>query len=56
MRGWDEVRSWRKAQRAALIARRLAVSHDDRTRWNGLITRLTGQALPTLERMAIGFY
>ena len=56
MRDWDEVRRWRKAQRAELTAKRLAVPRDDRVRWDGAVTALLEQALPAPGRLRIGFY
>jgi 5-formyltetrahydrofolate cyclo-ligase len=53
---WDEVRRWRKARRAELTAERLAVSRDERARWDGAVTALVEQALPAPERLRIGFY
>ncbi|MBX6373475.1 MAG: 5-formyltetrahydrofolate cyclo-ligase [Acetobacteraceae bacterium] len=38
MQGWDEVRAWRKAEREALIARRLAVPRKERTARDATIT------------------
>jgi 5-formyltetrahydrofolate cyclo-ligase len=57
MRGWEEVRAWRKAQRDVLVARRLAVARDRREAWSASITARLGQ-LPALDGPAgiVGFY
>jgi 5-formyltetrahydrofolate cyclo-ligase len=49
---WEQIRLWRKQQRAALIERRLAISPEDRTRWSqritaGILRELTAKS-PTL--------
>lgn len=56
MQGWDEVRRWRKAQRAELTTKRLAVSRDDRTEWDGAISERVERSLPAPGRLRIGFY
>ncbi len=57
MRGWEEVRAWRKAQRAALIERRLSVARDERRRRDEAITaRLRPLLPPQAGFRAIGFY
>jgi 5-formyltetrahydrofolate cyclo-ligase len=53
---WDEVRRWRKARRAELTAERLAISRDDRARWDGALTALLERALPAPGSVSIGFY
>ena len=35
---WEEIRAWRKAERAAMIERRAAVPESERRRWNERIT------------------
>ena len=52
---WEEVRRWRKAQREALIARRLAVTREERREWNTLITARLEPILGATARM-IGVY
>jgi 5-formyltetrahydrofolate cyclo-ligase len=53
---WDDVRLWRKAKRAALIARRLALSPADRAAGSARITeRLTGLLAAAPGRL-VGFY
>jgi 5-formyltetrahydrofolate cyclo-ligase len=57
MQGWQEVRGWRKAQRATLIAGRLSVAREERGRWNEAITaRLAPVLSPQDAGRAIGFY
>ena len=56
MRDRDEVRRWRKAQRAELTAKRLAIPGDDRARWDGAVTALLEEVLPAPGRLRIGFY
>lgn len=56
MEDWDGVRRWRKARRAELTAKRLAVPRDVRARWDGAVTALLEQALPAPGRLRIGFY
>jgi 5,10-methenyltetrahydrofolate synthetase len=47
-RDWDEIKAWRKAQRAELIARRESVPEPERAGWNARITEhlLAGFAMP----------
>jgi 5,10-methenyltetrahydrofolate synthetase len=52
----DEVRQWRKAQRAQLLARRNAVAPADRRRWNAAIGRLVVEQFPVLQGMLLGSY
>jgi 5-formyltetrahydrofolate cyclo-ligase len=53
---WDEVRRWRKARRAELTAKRLAISRDERARWDSAVTALLEQALPAPGPLCVGFY
>jgi len=54
---WPEVRAWRKAQRARLIAERLAVSREQRAAWNEAITLRLAAVLQADEALrTIGFY
>ncbi len=55
MRDWNEIKAWRKAQRAELIARRMAVSREDRQRWNGRMTGMLEEGFSMLAGMMIGF-
>jgi 5-formyltetrahydrofolate cyclo-ligase len=52
---WDEVKAWRKAERAALIARRAAVPDPERMRWNEALTEhlLSGFEMPA--ETVVGF-
>lgn len=43
---WDEVRSWRKARREALVARRRAVAREVRAGWDGAIAARLARLLP----------
>jgi len=52
----DEIRQWRKAQRAELLARRVAVTADQRREWNEIIERLLLEAFPVLRQSMVGFY
>ena len=56
MQDWDGVRRWRKARRAELTAKRLAVPRDDRARWDGAVTAQLERALPAPARLRVGFY
>jgi 5-formyltetrahydrofolate cyclo-ligase len=55
MKDWNEIKVWRKARRAELIARRAAVSRNERGQWNDRITELLSQAFPITARMVVGF-
>jgi 5-formyltetrahydrofolate cyclo-ligase len=52
---WDEIKAWRKTQRAELIARRAATDAAERARWNEHITGhlLAGYGIP--EQAIVGF-
>ena len=54
MENWQEIRLWRKAERARLIAERMAVRGEIRARHNAAITK-TLEGLLTPD-MVIGFY
>ncbi|MGH6895487.1 MAG: 5-formyltetrahydrofolate cyclo-ligase [Geminicoccaceae bacterium] len=56
MQSWDEVRRWRKEQRASLIARRQAIPQDERRRLQPLILGLVERHFPELASALIGFY
>jgi 5-formyltetrahydrofolate cyclo-ligase len=51
-----DLRQWRKAQRAELLARRVAVPAAQRRQWNETITRLLVDSFPLLYKMSVGFY
>jgi 5-formyltetrahydrofolate cyclo-ligase len=54
MENWDEIRRWRKAERARLIAERMALRGEPRARHNAAITRSLEPLLS--PEMLIGFY
>lgn len=55
--GWEEVRTWRKAQRQMLISRRLAIPREEREQWDKAITeRLESWLAELPDQQAIGFY
>jgi 5-formyltetrahydrofolate cyclo-ligase len=53
---WEQIRVWRKEQRAALIERRLAIAGDDRARWSERITTGILRELATRRAALLGFY
>jgi 5-formyltetrahydrofolate cyclo-ligase len=53
---WDEVRRWRREQRASLIARRQAIPQDERRRSQALILEVVAQHFPNLTSALLGFY
>src|SRR5262245_18341751 len=53
---WEEIRQWRKAERAALLERRRAATEDDRRRWSDAITQSLVAGFPILQWMTVGFY
>ncbi|NDH51557.1 MAG: 5-formyltetrahydrofolate cyclo-ligase [Betaproteobacteria bacterium] len=52
----DAVGTWRRAQRSALGAQRMAAPADQRRGWSRTITTLLQQAFPMLGQSSIGFY
>lgn len=56
MQDWDEVRPWRRQQRADLIARREALPQDERRRLQDAILGLLEEHFPQLAHGCIGFY
>lgn len=50
-----DVKQWRKAQRAELIARREAVDSGRRHQWNETMTTLIEEGFPLLSEMVVGF-
>ena len=52
---WPQIKAWRKQQRAALIARRIAVPQDLLRQWNTAISELIAHGFPVLAGMTIGF-
>jgi 5-formyltetrahydrofolate cyclo-ligase len=53
---WDEIRHWRRQQRAALIARREALAQDQRRRLQASIVDLLERHFPQLAQGCVGFY
>ena len=56
MQSWDEIRRWRREQRASLIARRRAMAQDERRRLQPLILDLVERHFPELPQALVGFY
>ena len=56
MQSWDEIRRWRREQRASLIARRQAIPQDERRHWQPLILDLVARHFPDLSTALLGFY
>jgi 5-formyltetrahydrofolate cyclo-ligase len=56
VQSWDEVRRWRREQRTRLIARRQAISQNERRRLQPLILDLVEQHFPELRNALVGFY
>ena len=54
MENWQDIRLWRKAERARLIAERMALRGDLRARHNAAITKALGNFLR--PDMVVGFY
>lgn len=53
---WEEVRLWRKAKRAVLTERRLALAAEERARKSDAITLALSSLLPCSAGALIGFY
>jgi 5-formyltetrahydrofolate cyclo-ligase len=51
-----DLKAWRKAQRAELLARRNAVPEAQRRQWNAQLTQLLSEAFPAPSWMTVGFY
>ena len=56
MPSWDEIRRWRKEQRAHLIARRQALPQAERRRLQRLILDLVERHFPELAGGIVGSY
>jgi 5,10-methenyltetrahydrofolate synthetase len=52
----DDIGQWRKAQRAQLLARRVAATVVERRQWSEIIERLLLEAFPALRTSVVGFY
>ena len=55
MKDWNEIKAWRKAQRAELIARRAGVDTALRRGWNERMTAFLEQGFPALAGCVVGF-
>lgn len=55
MMGWAEIRDWRRARRAELRTRRLALSRAARESIRAVVTRFIRHEVPDLEIACIGF-
>ncbi|HYC44796.1 MAG TPA: 5-formyltetrahydrofolate cyclo-ligase [Burkholderiales bacterium] len=53
--GWEEVRAWRKAKRAELVALRVGVPDDERKAWNERLTEHLVSAFDMPEEAVVGF-
>lgn len=53
---WDQVRRWRKDQRAILLERRVAISSDDRKHWSERITASILLQVRTRRPALVGLY
>jgi 5,10-methenyltetrahydrofolate synthetase len=51
----DDIKAWRKARRAELLARREAVPVDVRREWNERVTRLLTENFSALAGCVVGF-
>jgi 5-formyltetrahydrofolate cyclo-ligase len=56
VQGWDEVKRWRKEQRARLIARRQEIPQNERRQLQPSILDLVERHFPELTSGLIGFY
>ena len=52
---WPQISAWRRQQRAALIARRVALPAAQRREWNASISACVESCFPLLAQMTIGF-
>ena len=52
----DDLKAWRKAQRAALLARRQAVPLEQHREWTAVMTRRLVGGFPLLGGMTVGLY
>lgn len=55
MNNWNDITAWRKARRAELIARRVALSREQRAPWNERITELLWEGCPIARDTVVGF-
>jgi 5,10-methenyltetrahydrofolate synthetase len=52
----EDIKAWKADQRKALLARRVAVSDDDRNAWNAAIAQNLIEGFPQLAGLCIGLY
>ena len=52
---WDEIKAWRKAERAAMVERRAAVPEHERRQWNERITEHLLAAVEPPAESVVGF-
>jgi 5-formyltetrahydrofolate cyclo-ligase len=55
VKDWNEIKAWRKARRAELIALRAAFGADERHGWNERVSALLEQIVPVAPRTVVGF-
>lgn len=55
MKDWDEIKAWRKARRAELIARREAADRAARQEWNARMTERLIAGFPALAGRIVAF-
>ncbi|MBX9811238.1 MAG: 5-formyltetrahydrofolate cyclo-ligase [Burkholderiales bacterium] len=55
MRGCNDIRAWRKTQRAELVARRATIGQEQRGPWNERVTELLWRGFPITAGMVVGF-
>lgn len=55
MKDWNEIKAWRKARRAELIARRIAFGADERQGWNERVSALLESIVPVVPGTVIGY-
>ncbi len=56
METWQEIRAWRRATRAELLARRLRVPRGEKERIRAAVREFIWAQFPELRRACIGFY
>jgi hypothetical protein len=56
VQSWNEVRRWRREQRASLIALRQASLQDERHRLQPLLLKFVERHFPELANALVGFY
>ena len=56
MKDWDEIRPWRKAKRAELLAQRLAIPRNEKLFRRPIIANSVASEFPELRHACIGFY